>query len=137
MNIAAVNQFIGLDWSYPDNYCWSVVRDASAAIFGRSITEVKIPDEFSADENAKLFDAGASSSEWREIDTPTNGCIVLCRNRSWRAVHVGLHVEGGNVLHCRGSAEMPGRTAYDSLVLLDRMYKHLGYYEFAPDTYNQ
>ena len=133
MNIEAVNQFIGSDWEYGKNDCWAVFVKASKAIFGIDVEPVPIPENSSTDANAVLFDLYASRKQWQRIEEPAPGCAVLFRDMLGNAVHIGLYVEGGNVLHCRGSIDKPGRTVYCKLSRLNAAYNRAEYYHYAPD----
>ena len=135
MNEAAVNDFIGADWVYRTNDCWTVFRRASAAVFGHDIPEINgIPAQSSVAANRELFDAGANRPEWRQIDKPVDGCAVLFFTARGRPVHIGLYVTRGNVLHCPGSVRNPGRTSYDRLRELRQIFHELRFYEYLPDN---
>lgn len=132
MNLSAVNRFIGTEWKYGTNDCLAVFRNASLAVFGISVPPIAIPELSDEQANAILFDEHAGRSEWRRIDEPTPGCAALFRDRSGRAVHIGLYVVDDNVLHCHGSPAKPGRTAYDPLRLLRRVFGTVEFYHYVP-----
>lgn len=131
MNLNAVNQFIGRDWVYRTNDCWAVFRDAAWAVFGIRVEEIEIPETSSPARNVKLFEQGIEQ-HGVPIDEPEPGCAVLFRDHKGRLVHIGLHIIGGNVLHCPGTVEHPGRTSYDNLRVLRQAYKHVEFYRYVP-----
>jgi hypothetical protein len=136
MNLDAVNQFIGSEWEYQTNDCLAVFRKASAAVFGVTIPEIRTPPVSDEAVNALLFDQHVQRREWQRVEAPTPGCAALFRDRNGRAVHIGLYVEGGNVLHCPGTPSRPGRTAYDPIRLLRRIFGAVEYYQHVPDNSN-
>lgn len=133
MNLEAVNDFVGSDWEYLTNDCWAVFRKASAAVFGVTVHELEIPEESNPSANIKLFHQNLNRPEWVSIEEPEPGCAVIFRDRRGNAVHIGLYVIDGNVLHCRGTTENPGRTTYDPVRLLRRLFGHIEYVKYAPD----
>ena len=70
MNIEAVNQFIGTDWKYGTNDCWSVFVAAQEAIFGVIVEAVKIPETSSEEDNAALFDWHSKTKKWHTQKLP-------------------------------------------------------------------
>lgn len=132
MNLDAVNQFIGTEWAYQSNDCLAVFRRASLAVFGVDIPPVSLPDASDAEVNALLFDRHAGRREWHRVAEPVPGCAALFRDRSGRAAHIGLYVTEGNVLHCYGSPARPGRTSYDPLRMLRRVFGTVEFYTYAP-----
>lgn len=132
MNLSAVNRFIGLDWRYPDNDCWAVFRDAALTVFGITVHEVSVPPEPDAAANAELFDRHAASPQWQRVEQPGPGCAVLCRDTHGHAVHIGLYIVDDNVLHCLGSPQRAGRTTYDPLRALRRLFPVIEFYRYAP-----
>ena len=131
MNIEAVNQFIGTDWEYGTNDCWSVFVAAQKAIFGVIVEAVKIPETSSEEDNAALFDWYSKSKKWERIEEPEPGCAALFRDEMNNAVHIGLYVEGGNVLHCYGTTQKPGRTVYTKINRLYGVYNRVEFYRYA------
>ena len=129
-----MNQFIGTDWEYGTNDCWSVFVKASKAVFDIDLPDVIIPDKSDASANAVLFKLYAGSSNWQRIKELEPGCAVLFRDDLDNAVHIGLHIEGGNILHCAGSVEKPGRTVYCKLRRLFGVYQNTEFYRYAPDN---
>ena len=125
MNLGAVNRFIGIDWSYPDNDCWAVFCKASGAVFGRYVHAVDMP----AVSDPSLFTDEFQRDRWQRVDEPDHGCAVLCRDHQGNAVHIGLYITDGNVLHCPGSVEHGGATRYDTLRLLRRVYGSVEFYQ--------
>jgi hypothetical protein len=133
MNLTAVEAFIGTDWVYKTHDCYAVVCKASLAIFGRTLPgHYAIPALSNPAVNATLFSDASTSSDWRQIGIPADGCVVLFYSRAGRPVHVGLHVTGGNVLHCPGSVRRPGTTRYERLAELSKIYRDLRFYEQRP-----
>ena len=137
MNINAVNQFIGKDWVYRDNDCWAVFRNASLAVFGVEIHELEIPNESDPAKNSVLFDDNSKQPEWVKIDNPEPGCAVLFKTRRGIPVHIGLHIINGDVLHCPGTIEKPGRTSYDHITALKKIYRVIEFYRYVPNNRNQ
>ena len=132
MNLSKVNQFIGLEWQYPDWDCWQTFIVASEAIFGVTVAPIKIPRQSDPAEAAVLMDSEALSwRKWRQVKDPEPGCAVFCRDRHGTAVHVGLYVEGGNVLHTMGSLDRPGNTSYDELKLLRRLFGTIEFFAYV------
>ena len=129
MNLGAVNRFIGTDWSYGDNDCWAVFCKASHAVFGRYVHAVDIPAASDPEANCALFTDEFQRDRWRRVDEPDHGCAVLCRDSKGNAVHVGLYITDGNVLHCPGSVEHGGHTRYDPLATLRRVYGSVEFYQ--------
>lgn len=134
MNLSAVNQFIGQDWVYLDNDCWSVFCRASIAVFGVKIHELEIPKESSLSQNRRLFEENSTGKEWQKIDKPEPGCAVLFKNRLGKPIHIGLYIQKGNILHCPGMMKKPGRTVYEHINLLKMIYKHIEFYAYIPDN---
>lgn len=134
MNIEAVNQFIGTDWEYGTNDCWAVFVKASKAVFNIDLPAVAIPERSSEEANAVLFNLHANRRDWVRIEEPENGCAVLFRDDLGNAVHIGLHVENGNVLHCAGTIDKPGRTSYCKLRRLFGVYHRTEFYKYAPNN---
>lgn len=133
MNLNAVNDFIGSDWAYLTNDCWAVFRAASEAVFNTPIHDLEIPAVSDPSANIDLFNENLNRPEWVSIPEPEPGCAVICRDRKGNAVHIGLYVTDGDVLHCRGSVDQPGRTTYDNVRLLRRLFGQLEYVKYAPD----
>ena len=136
MNLEAVNQFIGSRWVYSENDCWAVFCKASAAVFGVPVYSLEIPAESDPQANSFLFDNESSGKQWISLEEPVPGCAVLFRDNRGVAVHVGLYVTDGNILHCPGSTEKPGTTRYEPIRLLRRVFKSLEFYRYAPDHDN-
>lgn len=77
------------------------------------------------------FESGAKSREWRRIFSPVPGCAVLFRNVRGHAVHIGLYVEDGNVLHCGGGPDRMGAAVYEQLSDIMRIFKTCEFYQYA------
>lgn len=135
MNLAAVNRFIGVPWSYPDNDCWQVFRRAAMAVFGIDVQAVHVPSQSDPQAAAVLFDAHSHGAQWQRVCEPTPGCAVLCRARgTGLAVHIGLYVVDDNVLHCIGAGRS---TTYDQLRVLRRVFGAIEFYQYVPNYDNQ
>jgi len=134
MNIDAINAMVGTDWVYGVNDCWAVFRKASRDVFGVDVPGVEIPEQSDQALNALLFDQHAGQPQWCRVTGPEPGCAVLFRNAKGNAMHIGLYVEEGNVLHCMGHPDRPGRTAYDNLRMLRRLFKRVEFYRYVPDS---
>ena len=137
MNIDAINSFIGSDWVYKENDCWSVFRDASNAVFGVEIHELEIPETSNPGANSHLFESNSHNPEWEFTESPKPGCAVLFKNIRGHPVHIGLYITDGNVLHCEGGPKRPGRTSYDSLNELKKVYQRIEFYEYLPNNRSQ
>lgn len=136
INYETVNRFIGTDWVYKENDCWSVFCKASRAIFDTEIHELVIPEKSSPRANSDLFLNNSELQEWEEVDKPLAGCAVLFLSRSFKPVHIGLYIEKGNVLHCPGTVRKPGYTCYENLKQLRLMYKKIRFFKYEPNLRN-
>ena len=136
MNLLAVHQFIGDEWSYPENDCWAVFCKAAAAVFGIDVPHVDVPPQPDYVAAAGLFERHAAQPHWCELDTPAPGCAVLFRDRSGAVAHIGLYVQSGCVLHCMGSPSQPGQTRYDDLAVIRRLFSSVQYFQYDPDSSN-
>lgn len=134
MNYAAINSFIGKPWIYQKNDCWAVFRKASKAIFGISINEIEIPKHPDLEKNKDLFKREISRDYWRLTDTPKSGCAAFFYDKKGSAVHIGLYVENGDILHCNGQPEKGGSTTLDNIKTLRRLYGKIEYYEYVPNS---
>lgn len=130
MNYSAINQLIGTAWVYRENDCWAVVRKASIAVFGVEIHEIEIPDISNPEENTKLFNSHSGQPEWSKIEKPEPGSVALFKNRRGNPVHIGIYIEGGNILHCNGSPKIPGATMYEHVDILSNRYPAIEFYEY-------
>lgn len=136
MNYDAINALIGKDWSYPDNDCWQVFRKASLNVFGVEIEEIEVPKKPSIKKNARLFDEYSKKQQWKRINSPEPGCAVMFRNARRLAVHIGIFISKGDVLHCSGSKDAPGKTQIQNIGYLELMYPKIEYYKYAPDNHS-
>lgn len=121
INYEALNNFIGEPWIYKENDCWTLFVDASKNVLNRVIEEINIPTRFSYRESVKLFEKHKATKNWQKIETPKTGCAVLfLRNK--HAVHIGLYIEKGNIIHCDGS------TKYEHINNLKHFYDGIEFY---------
>jgi hypothetical protein len=118
-----VNNFVGKRWVYIENDCWSVFREASAAIFGRPVVPVKIPPVSCVKKNAELFEHYFNNDLWPIVNSPRPGDAVLFKSRKGYTVHIGLYIEKGNILHCMGTPTIAGQTMYEQLSTVLARYK--------------
>lgn len=131
INYDIVNSFIGKDWVYVKNDCWAVVRKASKDIFGLDLPLVDLPSVSDVGENITLFYEASKSDDWEIIKTPVSGCIVLFYGISGRPVHIGIYIDGGDVLHCDGGPKRPGKTSYEQLKdILGYKYRRAEFYAY-------
>lgn len=136
MNRSAIKELIGEPWSYPDNHCWAVFKKASRLIFGVEVSDVWTPESWDLESNREIFKGNAGAGCWPEIDKPVAGCAVLFNNRRGDPIHIGLYIEGGNVLHCPGTPQYAETTRYDNLKQLKAIYPSWKFYAYAPDLHN-
>lgn len=137
MNIEAVNDFIGADWVYKDNDCWTVVRKASYKVFGVNIHEIEIPEQSNPEINTELFERNTIKSEWIKREKPLPGMVAIFINRRNRPIHIGLCITKKDILHCFGTVKNPGKTVLDSLSMLNKVYPKIEYYEYDPGNRNK
>lgn len=128
-----VNSFIGKEWIYKENDCWTTIKAASKAIFGIEINDIVIlPDVSSEEATTNIIKEHREYPCWQKVDDPRGGDMILMFDRSGEPVHVGLYIEKGNVLHCLGSQSMKnGRTRYDHITVLKSLYPKFEAYRYV------
>lgn len=134
INYDTLTSFIGEPWVYQKNDCWSVFKRAAKSLFGIAVEDVKIPVSEDLSQTIAIFEEGAKSSQWRRMSALEPGCAVLFRNRRGHAIHIGLHIEKGNVLHCSGSRCQKGSTMYENIDDIMRKYGSCEYYEYSNNS---
>ena len=133
INYQAVNEFIGKSWVYIENDCWAVVKQASKLVFNREIVDfITFPKSSSNCDTGQIIEGQKTRKEWEPVDSLSPGDIIVFNDRQGRAVHIGIHIEKNNVLHCLGGERVKnGKTRYDQLNVIKLIYPTCKFYRYA------
>lgn len=97
--IKAAHKHLGRPWNANGFDCWECVRAIYWDAFQITLPSYGEHQEPSRARRTILDEA--TSGRWQEIESPTDGCMVLLGKREWPH-HIGVYMEtnGGMIVHC-------------------------------------
>lgn len=126
-----MEHLLGKPWeryaSGPDAFdCWGLVRYWYGSYLGIDLPSVLVDvrDTLSVARHIKNAQDG---SDWSPLVTPEPNCVVAMGKGSV-ITHVGIHVDGGYVLHCSseaGAVVVQALSAIERQWPTTRFYKHI------------
>lgn len=119
-----LSDFLGKDWVYIENDCWSVVRKVAQSVYNKEYPMFDLPAISTPEVNQALFLQNSFLEQWRETDGKP-GDVVLFFDRRELPFHCGICVDNGrSVLHCYGTPKKPGKTVIEQLRKMNKfIYK--------------
>lgn len=123
-----LNTYIGKKWVYIDNDCFSVAAEISFLVFGNPMTAVSLPDVSTIRNNDALYRAYFGGDSWGEVECIEPGDIALFKSARGTVVHMGIHIDRGEIVHCCGSDTVPGSTVMEPLRQLTARYAAVEFY---------
>ena len=135
----AFNEFVGIPWvqggcSEVGADCWGLLTLVSREVYGVVIAEYE-GSKVSGELLTTVINYEMANNRWRETYNPRPGDAVVMFDRvSGKALHVGIFVENGNILHSPDQRENgTGSSAIHPVRVLNRVFKRLEYYRYDHD----
>ena len=133
IDYALVNKFIGKPWVYLESDCWAIVKQASKQIFGVEIVDnISFSKKPGKGETALIVNEQTKLPCWIKTDNPKAGDVIVFNDRKNNPAHVGIFIEGSNILHCMGGHGIKnGKARYDTLKIINLIYPIYETYTYA------
>lgn len=98
---AFLRQWRGTPYDTVERHCWWLASLVQAELFGRTLPAADPGLVANARARAATMATHPARAEWREIETPVDGALVLMGKVAGAETHCGVYLaqDGGLILH--------------------------------------
>lgn len=127
-----VNSFIGKPWNHPKFDCYVLVKQVSKLVFGVEIIDnISFSGSLVKGRAQYLISKEKNRPCWVKVDKFKGGDILVFSTIGGGKCHIGICIEGDNIMHCMGGHEVKnGKTRYDPLSVIKLLYRNYEAYRY-------